>query len=102
MSPHDMKYKFSHCVWVPGQSVTSQCYCCCRDLLKKSFQKNAVELQVLEAAELFLYCFHDVEAVLSAHTCLADLTPSETANYAYASLYQTRSVLTASVKCVGL
>lgn len=57
---------------------------------------------MLEAAELFLYCFRDVEAVLSAHNCLADLTSSKTANYAYASLYQTRSVLTASVISVSV
>ena len=40
--------------------------CFCRDLLKKDSQEFT-DLQVVEAAELFLYCFLDLEAHLDAH-----------------------------------
>ena len=45
----------------------------CRDLLKKNFQ-TFDNLQVVEAAELFQYCFLDLEPLLDAHQCLSAMT----------------------------
>ena len=55
-------------------------FLCCtagRDLLKKAFQKNAQQLEVMEAAQLFLYCFLDVQPLLDAHACLVAMTTGE-------------------------
>ena len=48
----------------------------CRDLLKKNFQ-TFNDLQVVEAAELFQYCFLDLEPFLHAHQCLSDMASGE-------------------------
>ena len=45
----------------------------CRDLLKKSFQ-TFNDLQVVEAAQLFQYCFLGLEPLLDAHQCLSGMT----------------------------
>ena len=51
---------------------------CRRALLKRGFERRTIELQVLEAAELWNYCFLDWEALVSSHTCLAESTAGKT------------------------
>ena len=48
----------------------------CRDLLKKNYQ-TLNDLQVIEAAQLFQYCFLGLEPLLDAHQCLSDMTSGE-------------------------
>ena len=45
----------------------------CRDLLKKNYQMFN-DLQVVEAAQLFHYCFLGLEPLLDTHQCLSDMT----------------------------
>ena len=64
---HDLQYQIGQC----GRACLRLRFC--RDLLKKNFQ-TFDDLQVVEAAELFQYCFLDLEPLLDAHQCLSDMT----------------------------